>query len=50
MSDYIRKAIVEKDSNTEKQPGLSVHTGPIWGAQVSFIGTIHSKMQKVQTF
>ena len=32
MSDYIRKAILDKDANVEQQPGLNLHVGPIWGA------------------
>jgi hypothetical protein len=43
MNQYIRNAIMEKELknnaiNNEK------HTGAIWGAQVSYIGTVHTKM------
>jgi hypothetical protein len=47
INDYIRKAILEKECSTEA--GLNVHTGPIWGAQTSYIGTVHTKMQRVLT-
>jgi hypothetical protein len=49
MHDYIRKAILDKDHSSAEKVHGSIHTGPIWGAQVSFIGTVHTKMQRVQT-